>query len=262
MSFFLLFVLGAVIGSFLNVVALRLNTGLSLSGRSKCPHCNKQLTAVELVPIFSFFFLGGRCRECKTRISFQYPLVEFWTGLVFATAFNPSLTLIVNILVLTIFSLYIAITIYDLRHKIIPNGLVYTAIVFSLVVRALMGGSMLDQWAGLILALFFASIWFLSRGRAMGFGDAKLALTIGLLLGAGAGFSAIVLAFWMGALVGVALIVWAKFRPLFAKGKQITINQGESISLKSEIPFAPFMIVGAWLALIFQLDILNVSLFQ
>jgi len=253
MTAVILFVFGAIIGSFLNVLALRFNSGLTLLGRSQCSSCGKILGSLELVPILSFLYLKGRCRDCKTRVSWQYPLVELWTALLFVTVFNPVASLVQNILLLAVFSLYIAITIYDVRHKIIPDGLVYTSIVLAVIYRFISGGEALDYWAGPILAIFFATIWLVSQGRAMGFGDSKLALSIGLLLGGAAGFSAVILAFWIGAACGISLVIFSRFYPLLSHGKGITI--------KSAIPFAPFLILGAWLGYIFQLDLLHVSLF-
>lgn len=135
------FLLGTIIGSFLNVVALRYNTGRTLGGRSSCYSCNKILSALELVPLFSFIFLGGRCKSCKSKISWQYPLVEFITGLIFlGLYFSLSLHTLYFILppyfipifiyYAIIFCLLIVISIYDLRHKIIPDGLSYA---FSLI---------------------------------------------------------------------------------------------------------------------------------
>jgi len=253
MTTVILFVFGTIIGSFLNVVALRFNSGLSLGGRSKCPHCGHTLSPWELVPIVSFLLSGTRCRECRSRISWQYPLVELWTGAIFVTIFDPILSLPLNILTLAIFSLYVAISIYDFRHQIIPDKLVYLSIVLAALLRSLSGGGALDYFAGVVIAVFFASIWALSRGRAMGFGDAKLGLSVGLLLGAAAGFSAIVLSFWIGAVVGVGVIFFSRLPPLSQKVKGITI--------KSAIPFAPFIILGAWVAAVFKLDLLHVSLF-
>ena len=103
------------------------------------------------------------------------------------------------------------------------------------------------------LDIFFATIWFLSRGRALGFGDAKLGLSIGLLLGAAQGFSAIVMAFWIGAAVSLLY--------LFIR-KSGFIKSEKELTIKSEVPFAPFLIMGAWLSLIFDLDILHVLSFQ
>jgi prepilin signal peptidase PulO-like enzyme (type II secretory pathway) len=177
-----------------------------------------------------------------------------WTGLVFASVFTPTLSLTQNILLLAVFCLYIAITIYDFRHQIIPDALVYTSVLLAFTFRLLSGGGALDYWAGPILALLFAAVWFISEGRAMGFGDSKLALSIGFLLGASVGFSAVVLSFWMGAACGIFLILISKIYPLLSRGKGFTI--------KSAIPFAPFLVLGAWAAQVFQMDLLHVSLFQ
>ncbi|MBX4206293.1 prepilin peptidase [Candidatus Parcubacteria bacterium] len=233
----ILFVFGAVTGSFLNVVALRYNSGLSLGGRSACAHCGRKLRWFELVPVLSYLYLRGRCRGCRAKISRQYPLVELWTGLLFAT---------LPLSYLPVFSLYVAITVYDLRHKIIPDGLAYAAAALALLFALLMGGrGLLDWLAGPVLFSFFGLIWFLSRGRAMGFGDAKLALSIGLLLGAREGFSAVVAAFWIGAAYGIGAMIFSPKR----------------LTMKSEVPFAPFLVLGSWAAAALHLDLLHVSSF-
>ncbi len=248
----ILFVFGAIIGSFLNVLSLRLNSGLSLAGRSSCASCRKKLSWKELFPILSFLWLRGRCRECKTRISWQYPAVELWTGLIFASVFSFDKTLSENIIVLLVFCLYVSMVAYDVRHKIIPNSLVYTSVVCALLLRVVTVGDLWDWFSGPILFSFFGLIWLVSRGRAMGFGDAKLALSAGLLLGLSQGLSAIVLSFWIGAIYGVSIIFLNRFNTL--------LNVREKITIKSEIPFAPFMVAGAWFALIFNLDLLHVNL--
>ncbi len=250
MTAVILFIYGAIAGSFLNVAGTRWNSGLTLAGRSACPVCGKSLRWFELFPVASFFFLRGRCTECRARISWQYPLVEIWTGLVFATVYNLQFPIFDKILLLVVFSVYIIIAIYDHRHKIIPDALVYSAIVLALGLRvseSVWGGGfgILDWTAGPVLFLFFAAIWLFSRGRAMGFGDAKLALSLGLLLGAAQGFSAAVLACWIGAAAGIAGMIFSR----------------KKITMKSEMPFAPFLIIGGWLSLIWSLDLLHVSLF-
>ncbi len=248
MFYIILFIFGAIAGSFLNVVALRWDVG-NFGGRSKCPNCSKTLEWYELIPILSFILQRGKCKGCRGNISFQYPLVEAATGLAFATVFNSSLPLFHNILLLAVFCFYIVILIYDFRYKIIPNALVYPSIILSLVFRALSGGTFLDWLAGPLIFLFFGSIWYFSQGRAMGFGDAKLGLSVGLLLGAAQGFSAIVLSFWFGAAYSLSYILLHKFG-FVTKGKRLT--------MKSEIPFAPFIILGAWVGLVLSLNILNV----
>lgn len=245
MTSVILFVFGAIVGSFLNVLALRYRSGLSLGGHSSCARCSASLAWFELIPILSFVFLGGRCRNCRTKISWQYPLIELWTGLIFAT---------VSLALLPVFCLYVAITIYDLRHKVIPDGLSYAAAVLAALTAYLTGSHALIDWlAGPILAAFFGALWLATRGRAIGLGDAKLALSIGLLLGAAGGFSAAVLAFWIGAAWGLFLILKSAWNPLLRGGKRITI--------KSELPFAPFLILGTWAAAMFHPDLLHVSLF-
>lgn len=232
MTTVILFVLGLIIGSFLNVVGLRYRSGRGIGGRSECPHCGKRLEWWELLPVASFFLLRGRCSKCKSRISPQYPLIELWVGLFFATL--PPLYWLV-------FSVYTVIVIYDFRHKVIPDPLVYTALALALVARLSLGGSMGDWLTGPVLFAIFALGWLISRGRALGFGDAKLVLTIGLLLGVAWGTSAVVMAFWIGALITGGLVLFGR----------------KSLTIKSEVPFAPFLILGAWAALFYHLDLLH-----
>lgn len=216
----------------------------NFNGRSKCPHCGKVLEWDELIPIISFLIQLGRCRHCHSKISFQYPVIEILTGLIFAT---------VPLWTLPVFSIYIVILIYDFHHKIIPDELVYASIFLSLLIPLfIVHYSRLDWLAGPILFTFFASVWLLSRGRAMGFGDAKLGLSIGLLLGATHGFSAIVLAFWIGAFTSLLYIFLTKISFL---------KNSKGLTMRSEVPFAPFMIIGAWISLLLNLDLLHVVLF-
>ncbi len=128
------FFLGAIIGSFLNVVVLRMNTGRTLKGRSMCFSCGKTLHAHELVPIASFLVQKGKCTKCGARISWQYPIVEALTGLVFAVLalkfmyllpVNVELFLVFLTFSVFIFSVWIAISVYDIRHTIVPNNLVW-----------------------------------------------------------------------------------------------------------------------------------------
>ena len=254
------FILGAIVGSFLNVVALRWDLprhgGASFAGRSRCVSCSKVLKWRELIPILSFFLLRAKCSGCGTKISWQYPLVELWTGLIFIT---------IPYIFIPVFCLYIVITVYDFKHKIIPDELVYTSIILAILTSYLSAialatvgfllptpFSLLDWLSGPILFIFFASIWFFSRGRAMGFGDAKLGLSVGLLLGASQGFSAIVLAFWLGAVSSVIYLCLNKIG---------FIKNAKKLTMKSEVPFAPFIIIGAWVSLAFHLNLFYVPLF-
>lgn len=246
-SYFFFFILGAIVGSFLNVVIYRYHTGRTVvGGRSECMSCAKTLHWFELVPIFSFLLQGGRCRGCFSRISWQYPLVEILTGALFALlAWRFGLSPLL-LLYFFIASLLVIIAVYDLRHKIIPTAPVWLFVAASLLAQLITAPLLLTAvLTGIGLAAFFAALWFFSRGRWMGFGDTKLALGMGILLGFPAGVSAIVVSFWLGAGVGLMLV--------FISGLS---RRGKSVTIKSEIPFAPFMIIGLLLTWLFGLNVL------
>ena len=224
----IIFVFGAVVGSFLNVVILRLNTGQSVvSGRSKCFNCAKKLKWHELLPIASFVFLRGKCSACKAKISWQYPAVETITGIIFVLLFQQTQNIFGFSFLVLIFSFLIIIAVYDYRHQIVPNLFVwiFNGLAFIGLFRIFNWNNLL---AGFILFAFFALLWGVSKGRWMGFGDAKLALGIGWLLGIVKGVAAVTLSFWVGAVVGVLLILLNK----------------NKYGLKSSIAFGPFMILG------------------
>ncbi len=184
--YIIIFIFGTIIGSFLNVVIYRYNTGTSITkGRSMCFSCGKTLVWYELVPVLSFIIQRGKCSGCGSKISWQYPLVEIITGLLFLLTF---FTLVssgqVNIFSITflliIMSIFVVISVYDIRHKIIPEGLVYGFILLSFIQLFFIPNVGIIDWlAGPIFFLPFAMLWFFSKGQWMGFGDAKLALGIG-----------------------------------------------------------------------------------
>ncbi len=253
LAYVFVFCLGAIIGSFLNVVILRLNTGESIArGGSRCFGCGKGLKWYELVPIASFLVQKGKCRSCGMKISWQYPAVEAVTGLLFLLIFYAQGGLILGefsifnffslVYYFTIFSLLIVIAAYDIRHQIIPNGFVYSFIFLSVFAVFFESGgfvspaavsALLSRFlAGAAFFSFFALLWFFSKGRAMGFGDAKLALGIGFFLGLAKGAAAILVSFWSGAILGVLLLMAAKKR----------------YNMRSRIAFGPFLVLGTAIA--------------
>ena len=260
------FIFGTIVGSFLNVVALRYNSGRGINGRSSCFSCGKNLTWSQLVPIFSFIYSLGRCSSCGSRISLQYPLVEFFTGFIFLGIFLKNLVIIESIYFLVIFSILIVILIYDIRHKIIPDGLVYAFIVLSFLglfanfhTFKIVTPTLLELLAGPVFFLPCFFMWFFSKGTWMGLGDAKLATGIGWMLGFTKGFSAIVISFWSGAIVGLFLIFLPK---IYKYIKEKRGNSGlylglKQLTIKSEIAFAPFLIFGLIVVFLFDLNILN-----
>ena len=264
----LIFILGISIGSFVNVLIFRLRSGVGVSGRSRCMACSKTLHAGMLIPLFSFLYQRGRCAFCRVRLSLQYPLVEVLLGILYVTillvrGFDPLQASFSDILLMLtdmfVWTTLLAITVYDIRHKIIPDSFSLLLAVcggFALFLRYKFGllhnyslaflesGSIpawIDFFAGPFLALPFALLWLLSRGRAMGLGDAKIAWGIGWFLGLPYGISAIVLSFWIAFFPSLLLLLLPKKR----------------FTMKSEIPFAPFLVLGTFVVYAWGINILN-----
>jgi len=280
----IIFVFGLGIGSFLNCVIYRMEmkskegiTSFSqgrprrkafgfLRGKSFCPHCKHTLGWQDLVPIFSFLALKGKCRYCQKKISWQYPLVEIATGLLFLLIFNFQLTenssllanrelfsvlSFQNLLAISFFfllsSFLIIVFVYDLKHYIIPDKIIFPAIAivliynfFQLIANRYPLSTVLNNlYAALGAAGFFLLIVLISRGKWMGIGDIKLAFFMGLFLGYPGILVALFSAFLIGAIIGVGLIMLKK------KG------------LKSEVPFGPFLVIGTFIALFWGQAITN-----
>lgn len=265
-TFFVL--LGVIVGSFLNVVILRYNTGRGINGRSMCLSCAKQLHWHELLPIISFFLLKRRCGGCESKVSWQYPLVEIGTSILFGliawkyidVLFEAGMFEFLSYMIpmLVVWSLFVVIFVYDLYHKIIPNGLVYAIAIITFVFQLVMGApqalwltmpAALDVFAGFLFFIPFFLLWIISRGTWIGLGDGKLALGIGWLLGFVHGLTALVLAFWIGAVFAIALMLITKLK-----------HRGEAITMKSELPFAPFLIIGTAIVFFVPMDLLNIGL--
>lgn len=230
----LLFIVGAVIGSFLNVCIYRLprQESIIVPG-SHCPACGEPLKWFDNIPLISYLILKGKCRRCGGAISFNYPLVELLNAVFYVLAgwkFGPEAHLLPALLLI---STLIVIFFIDLKHYIIPNVVVFPVAAIGL-------GSMIIIWpnrwlellaAGLISAAFFFVVAMIKPG-GMGMGDVKMAAMLGFFLGR-AITVALFLGFFLGAAIGVGLIFAGR------KGR------------KSQIPFGPFLAVGALVALFF-----------
>lgn len=254
----IIFIFGTIVGSFLNVVIYRLNTGFSIvSGRSKCFFCNKTLKWYELIPLISFFAQKGRCRTCYTKVSFQYPVIEFSTAVLFILCaqlasfsfFAPTLLSVFLFIVFTkISSLLTVLFVYDLKHKILPSSILYAFVsisfLYALVLYCVEQRSLLDVFTGPLLALPIFILWLMSKGKWIGFADGVLFLGVGFLLGFALGINAFLFSFWGGALVAIVL----------------TYILPKHFKFSSEIPFGPFIILSILFFLFSQKDILGVSL--
>ena len=293
LAYIFIFGLGLCIGSFLNCVIYRLpdespaNAGHSdgpvkmreallsgrqslikkLRGRSFCPNCKHTLSWTDLVPVFSFMFFKAKCRYCRKKISWQYPAVELATGAIFLLILNFKFQILNEIQILNFINLafwfYVAssliiIFVYDLKHYIIPDKVLFPAIGITAVYRIfefgildfenlnlfrisdfgfrIFGGYLL---AAIIASGFFLVIFLISKGRWMGFGDVKLVVLMGLLLGVNNVLAALFLAFFFGAIISIILIVLREKK------------------LKSEIPFGPFLIIGTFMAMFWGQQIIS-----
>jgi len=265
--YLIIFIFGLAVGSFLNCIIYRLQTDESfLIKRSYCPDCKKTLSWPDLIPLLSFLFLKGKCRYCQRPISLQYPLVELATGIFFIFItfqwLNGHLVNWLNFFYfLFVISVLIVIFVSDLRYYIIPDKVIYPAIGVTFIYRLLEIWNQsikllvlcsaehpnLFECSGLgfgifrplinpflsaaLASAFFLAIILISRGRWMGWGDVKLAFFMGLLLGFPNILIALFLAFFFGAIMGIGLIIIGKK------------------TLKSEIPFGPFLVAGTFIAL-------------
>lgn len=262
----LVFVFGAIIGSFLNVVIYRMHTGRSLNGRSHCMSCGTHLTWYELFPVVSYLVQRAKCRTCTAYIPWRYLLVEVLTASVFLllyTLYHSDLVLLALHFVLA--ALLIVILVYDIRHTIIPDeltiGVSATAVVllaYHLMHTKDVWGMVYDLFGGICAALFFAGLWYISKGRWVGLGDAKIALPLGVVAGVASVFSMVVLSFWIGAVVSVSLLMLQR---ILKRGKKTLPFLPTPLTIKSEVPFAPFLIAGFACAHFFHVDIFTITFF-
>ncbi len=235
------FFLGISIGSFLNVVIDRVpREETFLTGRSHCEFCKHTLYWYDLIPLLSFIFLEGKCRYCKKMIGLKYPLVELTTGVLFVILLSPlsaqlanesTVTLFLSVIFsLLIFCSFIVIFYTDLWSGIIPDIVLFPIIGITVLYLLFQNPSqfLLHIISGFVACAFFLALFLVTKGKGMGFGDVKLALFLGILLGWPGTFLAIYIAFLTGAIAALILILWGK--------KQF---------FGSTIPFGPFLIIGA-----------------
>lgn len=247
--------LGAIIGSFLNVLILRLPSGEKVGGRSHCVHCKHLLSAPDLIPILSYLFLRGKCRYCGKPISPRYIAIEISTAALFALNFyflryaGNNVYFALNLLRWDfVASVLLAVFVIDYEHSLIldkivlPSSIILAALNFVLLFAAPAHFTYSLFWLGLLSAagvyLFFAALHHLSHGKWMGLGDAKL----GLFLGFAVPFPLIILnlflAFMLGAALGLILI---------AAGAK---------KMSSKLPFGTFLAVSCIITLYFGPQIL------
>lgn len=260
--YLLIFVLGIVIGSFLNVVIDRLPRGESLvKRRSHCEHCNKQLAWFDLIPLVSYILLHGRCRHCKKVISKYYITVEFLTGISFVLTIFTIIGQNIDLLaegrflitagyILFVVSTLIAIFFIDYKYGIIPFKVVFAAVIVTCVWFFLLpflhftsrelGFLILEKnyfinylASGLCAFAFFLFLFLITKGRGLGFGDVVYVFFMGFILG----FPKVILALYIAFLTG-------------AVGSLILVMIGRKKIRGGTIPFGPFLTFGTLISLL------------
>ena len=232
----LLFIIGLCVGSFLNVLVLRIdNLSTVWRGRSFCPHCKHDLAWHDLIPLFSFAALLGKCRYCKKPISKQYPAVEFGVGVLFLLLFLKFGVGLSLIYYLVIFSILTVVFVYDLKTQMVPEVFVWIALALAFVGGWHFGNfSFVDMiLGGLVGGGLFAFLVIVSKETWMGAGDIKIGLIMGFLLGYPVAIFGLFSAFVLGSIVG---IIYMKIA---------------SKTLKDPLPFAPFIIASILIGMIF-----------
>lgn len=259
-------ILGVCIGSFINALVYRLHwqetnpkaakkqkQAYSIkSGRSICPNCRHRLAAKDLIPIFSWLALRGRCRYCHKPISWQYPLVEFMTAVLFITSYVfwpqslDSPENIINFAVwLACLAGFVALIVYDIRYLILPNKIIFPLLGLS-ALGVLFESAITSNLEPITSAALGAAIggglfyllFQVSKGAWIGGGDVKLGFLLGILVGGP--LSALLMLFiasFLGTVYSLPLILTKKVKP------------------KAKIPFGPFLIVAAIVVQLFGTDI-------
>ncbi|MBM3239894.1 prepilin peptidase [Candidatus Poribacteria bacterium] len=262
-TYIMTFIVGLIIGSFLNVCIYRIpSEGLSIHypRHSFCPSCGNTIRVYDNIPILSYFILGGKCRYCKSKISIQYPLVEFLTGAFFLLllyTFQLSLTFVVACIFV---STLIAISAIDLKHFIIPNELVYTGMIIGLIfaiitavinhkpIYVIYGIIGMFSGGGIILAVG----WFgklLLRREAMGMGDVKLMAMIGMYLSWWPYQQATSLEYLLRSIRLLMIVLFiSAFVGAIIGTIAMLFRKGES---RNVIPYGPFLAAAAVLTLLY-----------
>lgn len=237
---------GLLVGSFANVLIDRLPRGESvLWGRSRCDHCKKTLRWYELIPVVSYMIQLGRCRRCHKRLSVQYPIVEIAAGIGFASLFvGRGMNGVVVVPLLVLFLSFLVILVADFKYQIIPDSMLVLAGV-GITLNLLVHHAPVHTWLSLVAtgAVSFGAfyiLWAATRGRGLGFGDVKLALIMGTLLG----FPGVMIAFYVAFLTGAG---WGVI--LMMTGKK---------TWKSKIAFGPFLVLGTVVSWVFGPDIIAI----
>ena len=255
MFYILSFILGASVGSFVQVIATRLHVAPIMKGRSKCLSCGEALRPFDLVPVLSYFFLRGKCRYCSAKYGVSAMVIELIYGAVFVLLYQIILrdqsSLLESSLYLIYYSLLFIVlgvmALYDRVHTYIPLSFLagYALLTSLMFVRNVAQDHSLSMvLAPFLVALPFFVIWLITKGRGLGFGDVILFFGVGAFFGLLQGFAVFVISVWLGALYGVV------YKYLIKKGS----------NRFSAIPFVPFIALAFLIVLFTGIDITSIAL--
>lgn len=253
MSFVLFFFYGSALGSFVNVIVTRLGVAPIAKARSKCLSCGKVLSWKELLPVLSYIILGGKCKTCKTKYGQSNLVVEIMYGLIFVCIYMFMLkgqaTLFDVMFWLVYYTLFFVtlgvVSLYDLKHKVIPLKFFYGFLSLSLLVlgfRFLDDHSFLTLLSPIVVASPFLFLWIISRGKWLGFGDVLMYMAVGAFFGVAQGLAVFFISVWLGALYGISL----------------KILESKKYTMKSALPFVPFISIALIIVLFTDIDIVSI----
>lgn len=234
----LVFLYGILIGSFLNVCILRIPAGESIvTGRSHCDNCKKLIHWYDLIPIFSYFLLRGRCRNCKTKFSIQHPMIEALNGILYVLVFCCYGFQLLSVIYCLLISALLVLSVIDFRTNTIPFGINIVIFVLGLIRLAVDYQHFYDYLIGFAcISGFLYLIYLITKGRGIGGGDIKLMAAAGLVLG----WKLIVLAFFLGCLYG-SIIHLIRMK-LSGQGKVLAFGPYLSAGIITTIYFGTQMI--------------------
>ena len=254
MFIILSFVFGASIGSFVQVIATRLHVAPVMKGRSKCLSCGEALRTFDLIPIFSYLFLKGKCRYCKSVFGVSALVIELSFGLLFVALYHFILagqaTLMASFLWLVYYTLLFGtfgvIALYDIAHSYIPVSFLFVyefLTLIMLVIRYIHEPSWSILIGPVVIALPFLFIWLITRGKGLGFGDIFLFLGVGAFFDITQGIVVFLFSVWLGALFGLYMKYFGKH-----KGKSGVA-----------MPFVPYIVAAFLIVLFTDIDIFSIA---
>lgn len=259
MLYILSFIYGSALGSFVNVIVTRLNVAPIVKARSKCLSCGITLSWKDLVPVFSYLYLRGKCKSCKTKYGISNLLIEIIYGVIFILVYSfilsGQVSTTTSFLWLVYYTLFFVtlgvITLYDLKHKVIPINFFFGFLALTFIVLLLRlydDSSLYTLISPLVVASPFLLLWILSRvfnKEWLGFGDVLMFASVGAFFDVFQGLAVFFLSVWIGAITGIVL----------------KVLESKKYNLKTAIPFVPFITISIIIVLFTDIDILSIAQF-